>query len=184
MSQTIVFISGFMVPEALAKSSFVWDDQHWKGYNRIYLPSKTPTSDRMVDRELDRLCKLVNQFPDVVVAGHSLGAWWATNLACHSESKIKKLVCWTPLVNANIFPFFNVTPRHYPLNKLPNKHNMGPANAAIFHAKNDWILPYELHSFRLGMLLNATIYDLNGGHCYQTNHKAGLHFMKDWIELG
>jgi hypothetical protein len=183
MPRTIIFISGFMVPKLIAKSSLVWDDGIWKDYHRIYLDGKTPTSDRMVSQELDKLCKFVNQFPNVTVAGQSLGAWWAANLACQIQSKIKKLVLWTPLCDARDYPFLNVTPRHDPSNKVPNSHNVGPSRTAVFAANDDWITPHREHGYSLSVRFKATDYSLNGGHYFQSNHKSGLLFMKDWIEL-
>lgn len=181
--KTIIFISGFMVPKLLAKSKFVWEDSMWKDYRRIHIPSKTPLSDTMVDRELDRLCHLVNMFPNAIVAGHSLGAWWAANLACHPQSKIKKLVFWTPLSDTVAYPIFNVTNRHYPVYKSPNAHNVGPHKTLTFEAVNDFIVPPKDHSFQLNNHFKGTLYRLKGGHFFQSNHKAGLLFMKDWVEL-
>jgi pimeloyl-ACP methyl ester carboxylesterase len=183
MDRTIIFISGFAVPTWLAKTRFVWDDSLWKDYRRIYLPSRTPLSDNMVERELDKLCHLTHLFPNVTLAGQSLGAWWAANLACHPQSKIKKLALWTPLGDANAYPIFNVTQRHHPSNKTANKRNVGPHHAAIFCAKNDLIVPPKEHSLPLISQFEPTVYRLDGGHLLQSNHKAGLIFMKDWIEL-
>jgi len=137
----------------------------------------------MVERELHTLTSLVNQFPNVTVAGQSLGAWWAANLACQPQSRIKKLVLWTPLGDANAYPIFNVTQRHHPPHKTPNKHNVGPHRAAVFAAKDDLIVPPREHSLPLINQFEPTVYRLDGGHLLQSNHKAGLIFMKDWIEL-
>jgi pimeloyl-ACP methyl ester carboxylesterase len=183
MARTIIFISGFAVPKWLAKTRFVWENSLWEGYRKIYLPSRTPLSDGMVERELDNLCSLVNQYPNVTLAGQSLGAWWAANLACHPQSKIKKLVLWTPLGDANAYPIFNVTARHHPPFKIPNKHNVGPHKTAVFCAKDDLIVPPREHAADLITQFQPTVYRLDGGHLLQSNHKAGLIFMKDWIEL-
>ena len=183
MQRTIIFLSGFTIPTWLAKTKYIWDDSLWKDYQKIYISSKTPISDGMVDRELDSLCELVNRFPNVTLAGMSLGAWWAANLASHPESKIKKMVLWTPLGDANAYSIFNVTRRHHPTNKIPNKHNVGPHRSALFLAKYDWIVPAHDHTPDLITKFDPTIYKLDGGHVYQPNHKPGLLFMKDWIEL-
>jgi pimeloyl-ACP methyl ester carboxylesterase len=183
MQRTIIFLSGFMIPIWAAKTKFVWNDSLWKDYNKIYLSSKTPLSDGMVDRELDNLCRLVNNFPNVTLAGMSLGAWWAANLASHTECKIKKLVLWTPLGDANAYPIFNVTKRHHPANKTPNQHNVGPHRCAIFSAEYDLIVPPHFHTKDLISKFDSITYKLDGGHIYQPNHQAGLKFMKDWVEL-
>lgn len=183
MRKTIIFISGWAVPKLLAQSKYVWDDPFWNGYNRIYISSKTPTSDNMVQKELNELCSLVNSFPGVIVAGHSLGAWWAANLACHPQSKIKKLVFWTPLGNTSFYPIFNVTMLHHPMNKAPNVHNMGPANVLTVDAREDLIVQPYHHSIPLNRHFKSTMYSLNGGHFFQTNHKSGLRYMRDWLEL-
>ncbi len=179
--RTIIFLSGFMVPQALAKSKFVWEDSLWRDYRRLYLPSKTPLSDNMVEKELDRLCRLVNLFPKSVVAGHSLGAWWAANLACHSQAKIDKLVFWTPLGDTRPYPIFNVTQRHHPMNKVP--YLVGPHKVLTMEAQYDFIVPPREHSYCLNHHFKSTLYKLQGGHFFQSNHKAGLLFMKDWIDL-
>jgi pimeloyl-ACP methyl ester carboxylesterase len=181
--RTIIFISGFMVPKWLAKSRFVWNDSLWKYYRRIYLPSKTPLSDSMVDRELDKLCHLVNLFPDAILAGHSLGAWWAANLACSPNANISKLVFWTPLGDTTDYPIFNATKRHYPPRKTPNPNLIGPHKALTFEGKYDFIVPPKDHSHCLNQHFKGMSYHLKGGHFYQSNHKAGLLFMKDWIGL-
>lgn len=179
--RTIIFISGFMVPQWLAKSKFVWDDTVWKDYRRIYLSSKTPISDSMVSRELDKLAELTRMFPDSIVAGHSLGAWWAANLACHSQFKIKKLVFWTPLSFANDYPIFNVTERHHPLHKQPNI--IGPDKVLNVEARFDFVVRAARHAHPLRKHFRASSYRLDGGHFFQDNHQKGLSFMKEWIEL-
>ena len=172
-----------MVPKWLAKSKFVWNDSFWKDYQRIYLFSKIPTSDYMVEKELDELCSFVNLFPNVTLAGQSLGAWWGANLACHPESKISKLVLWTPLGHAHDYPIFNVTFQHHPINKTPNSHNIGPHRTMVAYAQDDLIVPHERHAWGLMRQFSSTDYVLNGGHLLQSNHQAGLSFMKEWIEL-
>ena len=181
--RTIIFLNGFMVPKKLATSKFVWDDSMWGDYRRIYLPSKTPLSDSMVDRELDRLCYLVNLFPNTIVAGHSLGAWWAANLACHPQAKIDKLVFWTPLADTKDYPIFNVTHRHHPMRKTPHPHNVGPHKTLSFEAQYDFIVPPREHSYHLNNHFKGSLYRLKGGHFFQSNHRAGLIYMKDWLEL-
>lgn len=181
--KTIIFISGWSVPETIAKSKFIWNDSLWINYNKIYLSSKTPTSDHMVEKELDRLSNFTNAFTDVILAGHSLGAWWAANLACHPQSNISKLVFWTPLCNANEYPIFNVTQRYHPINKIPNNQNIGPNKVLVFDAKYDFIVPPQYHAYPLRSHFKGSSFTLVGGHFYQKNHTAGLHCMKDWIDI-
>lgn len=179
--RTIIFISGFMVPKWLSKSKFVWDDSMWKDYRRIYISSKTPISDSMVERELDKLSDLTRMFPDSIVAGHSLGAWWAANLACHTQYKINKLVFWTPLSHINDYPIFNVTGRHHPLHKTPNIS--GPNKVLNIEARFDFVVRAARHAAPLTRFFKADSYKLDGGHFFQENHQKGLSFMKEWIEL-
>lgn len=182
MNKTIIFISGWAVPKIIAKSKLVWDESHWSDYRCLWISSKTPTSDRMVERELDRLQRLVELFPGATLAGQSLGAWWSANLALRPEVLIKKLVLWTPLCDAGEFPIFNVTPRYHPPNQelLDNK---GPHRVLSMIAKDDWIVHPREHGITLAQHFRSTPYTLDGGHFYQSNHKAGLQYMKDWIEL-
>lgn len=181
--RTIIFISGLLIPKIIAKTKFVWDDQFWKNYRRIYITSRIPTSDSMVEEELRSLNNLISSYPQVTVAGQSLGAWWAANLACRPESKINKLVMWTPLGDASAYPIFNVSRNFHPPYLIPNSHNKGPHKSIVFYGKRDLIVPHKCHSVDLINTFNATSYPLSGGHAFQKNHKAGLQFMKDWIEL-
>lgn len=183
MKPTIIFLSGLAVPKIIAKSKFVWNDPLWQEYNRIYITSKIPTSDVMVEKELERLSAIINKYTDTIVAGHSLGAWWAANLACHKESKFKKLVMLTPLGDTSSYPIFNVTPYFHPWNRVPNKEHYGPHNVLINVSKRDFIVPAEQHGENLIRHFNATRYTLSGGHFYQSNHLAMLKFMQEWIDI-
>lgn len=183
MKRTIIFISGFMIPKFLAKSKFVWDDSLWKDYNRVYITSRIPLSDYMVREELINLSQLIGSYDNVTVAGQSLGAWWAANLACRPESKIKKLVMWTPLGDANAYPIFNVSRLYHPPYLVPNKNSVGPHRSIVFGGNNDFIVPPQHHCLDLIKFFDASSYSLSGGHFFQSNHKAGLNFMKDWIEI-
>ena len=183
MARTIIFINGFAVPIFLGKSRFVWDDKFWKGYNRIYLTSAVPISDTMVTCELNRLAKLTQQFDKPIVAGQSLGAWWAANLACHPKSNIDKMVLWTPLGDTQAYPIFRTSDTHHPVFKKPNSQNVGPHKALVAYGNKDLIVPAEYHATDFIRHFDAMTYELDGGHFYQSNHKRGLSFMKDWIEL-
>lgn len=183
MTRTIIFINGFAVPKFIGKSRFVWDDDFWRGYNRIYLTSAVPISDTTTNYHLDKLSDFVNQFDKPIVAGQSLGAWWAANLACHPKSNIDKMVLWTPLGDAQEFPIFRVSDKHNPIFKKPNLNNVGPHKTLVCYGKRDLIVPAHYHSTDFIRHFNAMTYKLDGGHFYQSNHKSGLSFMKDWIEL-
>lgn len=182
MQKTIIFINGWQVPKAIAKSKLVWDEEFWPDYRRIWLSSKTPTSDRMVKAELDRLQNLLKMYPDATLAGHSLGGWWASNLALRPGVKIEKMVLLTPLGNANYYPIFNVTPRYHPTNQTTTS-NYGPHRVLVYHAKDDLIVPPGAHANLLIRHFGAMDYQLKGGHFYQSNHEEALHYMKDWIEI-
>ncbi len=183
MPRTIIFINGFAVPKFVGKSRFVWDDEFWEGYNRIYLTSAVPVSDVMVTAQLTKLNQFIKKFDKPIVAGQSLGAWWAANLACYPGSTIDKMVLWTPLGDAQRVPIFNVTRKHHPTWKEPNQHNVGPHKTLLLYGKRDWLVPPNLHSGDLAEHFKAMTYELNGGHFHQFNHKRGLSYMKDWIEL-
>lgn len=118
MSKTIIFLSGFCVPQFVSQSKFVWNKPFWSDYQCIWFSSKTPTSDHMVEQELDRLEELMKQHPGAILAGHSLGGWWAANLALRNQFLINKMVLWTPLCDTMEYPIFNVTPRYNPINQI------------------------------------------------------------------
>lgn len=181
--QTIIFLSGWRLPEFVSKSSLFFNDSFWKGYNRVYYKSKSPISDQMVNQELSNLVELINNYKDTVVIGHSLGAWWAANLACHPQTKINKLALWTPLGNTKDFPIFNLTTIQEPINKITNIHNIGINKTFITYAKYDLIVPYKNHAIPLINKFNATSLSLNGGHTWQKDHNKGLLQLKQWIEL-
>lgn len=183
MSKTVIFLSGFAVPNWLSKTKFVWNDPFWKEYKRVYVESKTPRSDNMVDRELDYLCDLVNSCDNPVVIGQSLGGWWGANLACHPKIKMEKLVLWTPVCHAGYYPIFNVTDRHHPMFKRTNPKMFGPHRVLVTYAHDDWLVPPEQHAVSLIHKFNATACRLEGGHWFQANHQFGLSFVKEWIEL-
>jgi pimeloyl-ACP methyl ester carboxylesterase len=136
----------------------------------------------MVQKELDKLEHLLKLYPNATIAGHSLGGWWASNLALRPEVQIKKMVLWTPLGNAEDYPIFNVSPRYHPPNQpITNTH--GPHRVLVYSAKDDLIVPPPRHGWRLISHFNAMNYVLQGGHLYQSNHRAALEYMKDWIEV-
>ena len=182
MSKTIIFINGWAVPKFIAKSPWVWDESFWAGYQRIWISSKTPTSDGMVQKELDRLQTILSKYPGATLAGHSLGGWWSANLALRPEVKINKLVLWTPLGYAGDYPIFNVTPRFHPPHQGPT-HNSGPHRVLVLYGKDDLIVPSAHHALPLARHFGALEYRLEGGHFFQSNHRAALRYMKDWIEL-
>lgn len=181
--QTIIFLSGFAIPNWLSKTKFIWNKPFWENYNCIFLTSKIPISDNMVERELYKLSYLTQKIPNAIVAGHSLGAWWAGNLACHPESKIQKLILWTPLGDTTAYPIFNVTKRFNPIYNIPNKKNVGGDKALLISAKNDLVVPAHKHAHLFMTPFKPTTYELDGGHFYQKNHKEALQFMKKWIML-
>lgn len=181
--RTIIFLSGLAVPVIVAKSKYIWEDNLWKYYNRIYITSKIPTSDLMVERELDRLCNLFSKYDKPIIVGQSLGAWWAANLGSDINFTGDKLVFWTPLVKTSHYGIFNVTERFNPLLKPILPKNKGPHKSIVFEGKKDWLVPWQWHSQPLAHHYEAVTYPLDGGHWYQTNHKEGLIFLKEWIEV-
>jgi len=181
MKQTIIFLSGLAVPKILAKSKLVWDDTMWDNFDSVYYTSKIPISDKMVDLEIDNLCKLINDYDRPFVVGQSLGAWWGANLACLPECNINKLAMWTPVANASAYPIFNVTHCHNPRNKKVNDRFVGGKNSLLCYAENDLITPNYSQSLNFMIHFNPTIFKLNGGHLFQRNHEAGLIFMRDWF---
>lgn len=176
---TVLFLSGFGAPEFASKSQFFFDEKSWKTKTLFY-KSKTPTSSTMVEFELKNLADLVAQ-DDTHVIGHSLGAWWAANLACRHYSRINKMVLWTPLGLAGVFPFFKAAWHQEPFNGTPNLHNVGLDKTLVVYAKNDLIVPYVAHSLPLIDKFKAESLSLNGGHLYQTDHTKGLFAMRQWL---
>ncbi len=181
MNRPIIFISGWGVPKFLEKTSLAWNDEMWKDYSRIYLSSKTPVSDVQVSNHLNELNKFVNSFPDPIVMGQSLVAWWAGNLACQKGTKISKLILFLPLAHLADYKFFNVSSKYSLFNREPIVS--GPHKVLVAGATKDIIAPYGEHAARLANKYNACSYSLNGGHYFQQGHKACLNFMKDWIEI-
>lgn len=183
MNKTIIFISGWMVPNWLAKTRFVWDDRMWLDYRTLYLESKTPTSDEMIGRELNRLQDIVAANPGCTVVGRSLGAWWAANLLCRPRTNIRKMVFWTPVSDVSVYPIFKASRFYHPLNRVQHwLQNTGPHRVLTLNAKYDLLTPPDGHGKDLAKHFNSMTYELNGGHIYQLNHKAALQYMKDWIE--
>lgn len=180
--KTIIFLNGVMMSTWLAKSKFLWDQTLWSDYNCVWVSSKLPYSDMMVGKELDRLQRLLEQYPNATLAGQSLGAWWAANLACRSNCNISKMVLWTPLVNHLEYPIFNVTARYHPYHQTPNPNNTGLHKALVFYGDEDLIVPQQTHAYYNIMHFKALSYKLHGGHLLQKNHQAALKYMKDWIE--
>lgn len=176
-------MSGFAVPKFVAKSRFLWNEPMWPDYNKIWLSSKTPTSDMMVEKELDRLEYILGLYPNATLAGQSLGGWWLANLALRPNIAINKLVLWTPLCDCRDYPIFNVTERYNPAKQIPNGINYGFRRVLVLGAKNDLIVPSAKHSWKLSDLFGSITYYLNGGHFYQNNHQSALTYMKEWINL-
>lgn len=181
MNKTIIFISGWQVPNILARTKYVWDEELWSDYNACYFMSKTPTSDKMIAEHLDILENIVHNNPGCAVVGQSLGAWWAANLALRPTVTIKKLALWTPVCDASAYPVFKASRKfHPPYQKLTN--TKGPHRVLTLVAKNDLIVPPDAHGNELRDHFNSMNYELKGGHFFQRNHKAALLFLKDWIE--
>lgn len=180
--KTIIFLHGIMVPNWLAKSKFIWNESLWSDYECLWIPSKIPYSDMMVEKELDRLQRLMDDHPGAVIAGQSLGAWWAANLACRHDCDISKMVLWTPLVDHRPYPVFNVTARYHPCNQVPNPKNMGLHKVLVTYANEDLIVPHQSHAYYDIMHFKGMTYKLSGGHLFQVNHQPALKYMKDWIE--
>ena len=111
-----------------------------------------------------------------------MGAWWASNLLCRNVS-VAKSVLWTPLTDINDYPVFNATPQYNPLNQQPHPNNTGTHKVLVTYANEDLIVPQEQHAFQLAAHFRAMPYRLEGGHLYQSNHQAALHYMRDWIEV-
>lgn len=172
-----------MVPQFISKSKLVWDHEMWSDYKCIYISSKTPTSNTMVGRELQRLQNIVESFPNATVVGHSLGGWWAANLALQSNVDIPKLVLWTPLNDIDLYPVFNVTNKYIPTKRKLTTNNIYSHRVLTFIAKEDLIVPPAVHGKALAQHFRSMEYILDGGHFYQKNHKVALSYMKDWIEV-
>jgi predicted alpha/beta hydrolase family esterase len=181
--KTFVFLSGFAVPPFISKSSWFFEKPFWDDFNCVFYKSKTPTSDKMVNQEIHNLNELINSYQDVSVIGHSLGCWWASNLACHPGSKINKLALWTPLGVANDFFIFPVSNKSEPLFKPTKLSLMGPDKSFVFYGSEDLIVPPQRHALPLINKFQAASIALDGGHIWQSNHKQGLTILKDWLKL-
>lgn len=181
MKNTIIFLSGLGVPKILAKSKFLWNDSFWQENNRIYISSKIPTSDVMVEKELYRLSNIINSFDSPIIMSHSLGSWWAANLAC-TKANFNKLVMVTPLCDHSEYPIFNVSSYYNPCNRKPND-GFGAKNTLVYVAKYDLLVPPQSHGFLLAKHFNAQIHQLDGGHFYQTNHNEMLKTIKYCFDI-
>ncbi len=171
------------MPKFLTKSKLFLDEKHWQDYQCLWLDSKIPYSDGMVEKELDNLQRLMDKHPGAVLVGHSLGAWWSANLACRPSCFLHKLVLWTPLIWSHEYNVFNVSHRYNPCNQTPNPDNTGPHKVLVCYGTKDLIVPHYKHSALAIPHFNATSYSLEGGHLYQSNHKYALEYMKDWLDI-
>lgn len=181
--KTIIFLAGFCVPLTVAKSQFVWNKKMWKGYNTIFLPSKTPRSEKGIKKELLKLEKIVNSFDKPIIAGHSLGAWWAANLALHSKTDLQKIVFLTPLSDLKEYPtIFHYAPEYDVFRYNIPRAKRGAHKNLVIYGNHDLVTP-SLHGERLAYHFDAMEYHLDGGHLYQLNHYYAIKYMKDWIEL-
>lgn len=184
MAKTIIFLSGMGVPNFLSKSKYVWNDKLWADYQTIYLHSEIPMSDKMVNLNIKKLISFINKFPDCIVAGQSLGGWWAANLACEPACQMKKFILLTPLVDANQFSIFNVSKIYNPLNRVPNDRHIGTNKSLVLSAIDDLIVPPREHAAPIAQYFKSTYHSLYGGHFWQSNHAESLAYTKKWIELG
>ncbi len=181
MNKTVIFISGWQVPQFLAKSKFVWDESLWQDYKTIWLDSRTPIHDFMIEYELDKLQDLVEAHPGCALVGQSLGGWWAANLALRMSCSIKKLALWTPVCDASAYPIFKASRKYHPPYR-PVQRTKGPHRVLTLTARHDLIVPPDAHGRELSRHFDSMEYDLKGGHIWQSNHKAALIYLKDWIE--
>lgn len=182
--ETLIFLSGFLCPAWVMKTPYIFDSRLWKDYNTVYLKSKTPTSDQMVKDELLRLTKIVNSYSKPILVGHSLGGWWAANLAHEPNANIHKMVLWTPLGDATIYPmFFGSTANSEFMYKAPNSNLLSPDKTLVVYAKHDLIVPCWRHAWKTASKFRAASVQLNGGHIWQDDHKKGLAILKDWLKL-
>ena len=179
--KTIIFISGIFVPKFVGKSSLIWNDKIWENYNRIYVSSTIPTSNKVVEKELDSLASIVRLYDKPILAGQSLGGWWAANLATHRKISIDKLILFTPMCESNSFPLFDYTNHYNPCELAPVIS--GPHKVLVFPAYYDNIVPIKQHANKLIKHFNAMDYLLSGDHWYQADHLAGLKFAQEWIEI-
>lgn len=179
--KNVIFLSGLCVPKFIAKSKFVWNESLWDKYNTTFITSKIPVSDNMVASELNRLSRIIKEFDNPIVAGHSLGAWWAANLACLRSQLISKLVLLTPLSDTSCYPIFNVTPKFDPVNNAP--YVFGPHKTLVISSEYDLIVPAHNHANRISYHFGSQNYKLNGGHFYQTNHNQMISYVQSWIDL-
>lgn len=181
--KTIIFLAGFCVPLKLAKSKYVWNEKMWSDYNCIFLSSKTPRSEKGVKKELQKLEKIVNSFDKPIIAGHSLGAWWAANLAIHSKADLQKIIFLTPLADLKQYPnIFSYSPKYDVFRFNVPKHKRGPHKNLVIYGNYDLITPSQ-HGLRLSHHFDGMSYYLDGGHLYQLNHHYAISYMKDWVEL-
>lgn len=182
--KTIIFLSGFKVPNFISKSPMCFNEAMWGEYHTVFYQSKTPDSNKMIEEEINNLEDLVFSFSHPIIFGQSLGAWWAAHLANKYGDKIEKLVLWTPLCETNTYSsLFTIDGTKYNPTSIENKHNRGPHKTSVVYANRDLIVPYYTHARPLISHFNANSYILNGGHVYQTNHTLGLEYIKDWIEI-
>lgn len=181
MKPTIIFISGWSIPNFIAKTKLIWDEKLWKNYNCIWVESIRPKGDLMIEQELRYLASLVKENPGCIVVGQSLGAWWASNLALQANLLIKKLVLWTPVCDVSAYPIFKASRKFHPAYQKV-KFNHGPHRVLTISADRDLLVPADAHGNELSKLFLSMNYDLKGGHFIQSNHSAALQYMKDWIE--
>lgn len=171
MKKTIFFLSPFLITESVAKSKLYWNHSLWGEYNTVYIRSKLPKSDNMVKKELNRLNNLINLFPNVILIGNSLGAWWAGNLACQ-PSNIKAVVLIDTIINDDYNVLINATQKYSIMHRIP--YISGPTKILACATQS--------HSC-VHRHFNAIPYLLDNGFFRAKNYESCLNFTKDWIEV-
>ena len=79
--KTLIFLYPSLITERVAKSKFYWKHSLWSDYDTVYLRSPLPKSDRMAEKYLEELTKLISVFRKPIMIGGYIGAWWIANLA-------------------------------------------------------------------------------------------------------
>jgi hypothetical protein len=171
--KTLIFLCPLLIPERVAKTKYYWNSSLWSNYDTIWIKTKLPKSDVMVEHHLNDLTNFVNLFQnsEPIIFGNSIGAWWIANLACR-KSNLKAAVMLNPILDDYYDPFINTTFKYNILRQTPELK--GPTKVLV--AAQD-------KSSKIAKHFNGVPYLLDSDLFRPKNYSNCLSFIKDWLEV-
>jgi hypothetical protein len=171
--KTLIFLCPLLAPERVAKSKYYWNSSLWNDYSTIWIETKLPKSDVMVERHLNELTNFINLFQntDPIMLGNSIGAWWIANLASR-KTNLKAAVMINPIADDYYDPLINATFKYSILSQKPSLQ--GPTKILV--ASSD-------KSSRVAKHFSGVPYLLDFNLFRPKNYHSCLSFIKDWLEV-